>query len=529
LTDAPFDDASPTFTHDGRIRFSRFLDKQTLVTYVMNADGSGMREQTEIPGFTSGAFSPDGTKAFYHKAPGDPNFYLANADGSDERVMPFHPGNCQWSPDSKQLVYQAKSRDSSIDNNSDIFIYSLESGVITPVVESPFFDSDPTFSPDGKSIVYASDVEANFEIYTKVIATGETKRLTHNLGHDSFPSYSPDGTQIIFNSDMEKENNDVYLMNADGSGLRKMTDGPGWDASPPNCWSPDGTQVLLLSDNNGGKENIYVMNIEPFAPRRVARKIESDQPLDPAYSPDGEKIVYALPNEIRILDTKSQTEKTVYKISSASSLSFSPDGSKLLFHARIEENTEICSVNVDGSGFANLSQNPSRDMAPAYSPDGTRIAFAASRASGTSTFEIYVMNADGSDPRLVFGDRAISSAPTWAPDGKTIVFANDREGGRIGNFELFSVSVDGGPERRLTDRPRYDVDPAFSPDGRRIAFVSNTDGNAEIYVMNADGSGILRLTRDSGNDFYPHWSPDGATLIFASDRSGKYGIYQIDL
>jgi TolB protein len=328
---------------------------------------------------------------------------------------------------------------------------------------------------------------------------------------------------------MEKENNDVYLMNADGSGLRKMTDGPGWDASPPNCWSPDGTQVLLLSDNNGGKENIYVMNIEPFAPRRVARKIESDQPLDPAYSPDGEKIVYALPNEIRILDTKSQTEKTVYKISSASSLSFSPDGTKLLFHARIEENTEICSVNVDGSGFANLSQNPSRDMAPAYSPDGTRIAFAASRASGTSTFEIYVMNADGSDPRLVFGDRAISSAPTWAPDGKTIVFANDREGGRIGNFELFSVSVDGGPERRLTDRPRYDVDPAFSPDGRRIAFVSNTDGNAEIYVMNADGSGILRLTRDSGNDFYPHWSPDGATLIFASDRSGKYGIYQIDL
>jgi Tol biopolymer transport system component len=529
LTDAPFDDASPAFTHDGRIRFSRFLDKQTLVTYVMNTDGTGMREQTEIHGLTSGVFSPDGTKAFYHKGPGDPNFYLANTDGSNERVMPFHPGNCQWSPDSKQLVYQSKSRDNSVENNSDIFIFTIDTGAITPVVESPFFDSDPSFSPDGKSIVYASDVEANFEIYTKVIATGETKRVTHNLGHDSFPSFSPDGTQIIFNSDMEKENNDVYLMNVDGSDLRKMTDGPGWDASPPNCWSPDGTQVLLLSDNNGGKENIYLMNIEPYAPHRIDPKIVSDQPLDPAYAPDGEKIVYTLPTEIRILDTRSQTDRLVYKIASAGSISFSPDGSKLLFQARIEENTEICSVNIDGSGFTNITENPSRDMAPAYSPDGTRIAFSASRASGTSTFELYVMNADGSDPRLVFGDRAISSGPAWSPDGKTIVFANDREGGRIGNFELFSVSVDGGPERRLTDRPRYDVDPAFSPDGNRIAFVSNTDGNAEIYVMNADGSGVLRLTRDAGNDLYPHWSPDGKKLIFTSDRSGKYGMYAIDL
>lgn len=529
LTDAPFDDASPTFTHDGRVRFSRFLDKQTLVSYVMNADGTGLREQTEIPGLTSGVFSPDGKKAFYHKGPGDPNFYLANTDGSDERVMPFHPGNCQWSPDSKQLVYQAKARDSSVENNSDIFIFTIETGAITPVVESPFFDSDPSFSPDGKSIVYASDVEANFEIYTKVIATGETKRLTHNLGHDSFPSFSPDGTQIIFNSDMEKENNDVYLMNTDGSDVRKITDGPGWDASPPNCWSPDGTQVLLLSDNNGGKENIYLMNIEPYAPRRVAPKIESEQPLDPSYSPDGEKIVYTLPNEIRILDIRSQTDRSVFKIGSVGNLTFSPDGTKLLFQARVEENTEICSVNVDGSGFVNLTQNPSRDMGPAYSPDGTRIAFAASRASGTSTFEIYVMNSDGSDPRLVFGDRAISSGPTWSPDGKTIVFANDREGGRIGNFELFSVSVDGGPERRLTDRPRYDVDPVFSPDGTRIAFVSNTDGNAEIYVMNADGSAVLRLTRDVGSDLYPHWSPDGKKLIFTSDRTGKYGIYEIDL
>ena len=528
LTSAPVDDSNPTFTHDGRIRFSRPIDKQTLATYVMNADGTEIREQSEIPGLTSGLWSHDGTKVFYHRAPGDPNFYLANADGSNERAMPFLPGNCQWSPDSKQLVYQSTSRDNSISNNSDIFIFTLETGTSAPVVESPFFDSDPAFSPDGKSIVYVSDVEGNFEIYTRVIATGETKRLTHGPGHESFPSYSPDGTQIIFNSDAEKENNDVYLMNVDGSNVRKLTDGPGWDACPPNSWSADGTQVLLLSDR-GGKENIYLMNIEPYAPARITSKIESDGPLDPSYSPSGDQVAYQSSNEIRIFDIRSQTDRFVYGTSAGGNLTFSPDGSKILFQERIDENTEICSVNIDGSGFVNLSQSPSRDTTPSYSPDGTRIAFAANRAAGTGTFEIYVMNSDGSDQRLFYGDRAMSVGPSWAPDGKSLVFSNDREDGRVGNFELFSVSVDGGTEKRLTNRPKYDVDAAFSPDGSRIAFVSNADGNAEIYMMNSDGSGVLRLTRDLGNDRFPHWSPDGKKLIFTSDRTGEYAIYEIAL
>lgn len=528
LTDAPLDDASPTFTRDGQVRFGRFIDKKTLAWYIMNSDGTGVREETAIPGLTSGVWSPDGTKVFYNKGPGDPNVYSANTDGSNERIIPFHPGNGSWSPDSKQFLYQSKGRDTSVSNNSDIFVFTLETGTIVPVVESPFFDADPTFSPDGNSIVYVSDMDGNFEIYSRVIATGETKRLTNNPGHDSFPTYSPDGTQIIFSSDVEKENTDVYLMNADGSNVRKITDAPGWDACPPNSWSADGTQVLLLSDR-GGNENIYLMNIEPFAPRRVASKIESAEQIDPSYSPAGDQVVYQLPNEIRIFDMNSQTDKLVFGTSAGGNPTFSPDGGKILFQERIDENTEICSVSIDGSGFINITQSPSRDMTPEYSPDGTRIAFAANRASGTTTFEIYVMNSDGSKPRLIYGDRAMSVGPAWAPDGKSLVFTNDREDGRVGNFELFSISVDDGIEKRLTNRPRYDVDPVFSPDGGRIAFVSNTDGNSEIYMMNADGSGVLRLTRDVGDDLSPHWSPDGKKLIFASNRTGKYAIYEIDL
>ena len=529
LTDSPLDEAHPTFIRDGQIRFARFVDKRTLVSYIMNADGTGIREETQISGLTSGVYSPDGTKVFFHKGPGDPNFYLANTDGSDERIVPFRPGNCVWSPDSKQFLYQAKAVDNSVsENNSDIYIFTLETGTIVPVVESPYFDSDPAFSPDGKSIVYASDIDGNFEIYTRVIATGETLRLTNDPGHDSFPSYSPDGTQIIFNSDAEKENTDVYLMNVDGSGVRKITDAPGWDAAPPNGWSADGTQILILSDR-GGSDNIYLMNIEPYAPRRIAPNIEDEKPLNPSYSPGGDRILYQLSNELRILNTNSRTDRLVFETTSGGNGAFSPDGSKVVFQDRIAENTEICSVNIDGSGFINITQTPSRDMTPAYSPDGNRIAFSANRAAGTTTFEIYVMNSDGTEPRLVFGDRAMSIGPSWMPDGRSLVFANDREDGRIGNFELFSIDLESGKETRLTKRARYDVDAAVSPDGSRIAFVSNTDGNSEIYVMNSDGSAVLRLTRDLGDDTFPRWAPDGKRLIFTSNRSGAYGIYEMDV
>ena len=527
LTFGPQDDGYPSFTTDGQIRFARFVDKHSLAPYIMNADGSGMREDISIPGLSSGIWSPDGSKIFFRRG-SDPDLYLANADGSGERRMTFRPGNSSWSADSKRLVFQTTGRDVSVPNNSDIFIYTIETDTIEPVVESPFFDSDPTFSPDGKSIAYASDIDGNFELYTKVLATGEVRRLTNNPGHESFPSYSPDGTQIIFNSDREKENNDVYLINTDGGDVRKITDSPGWDAAPPNTWSRDGTQLLILSDREG-PESVYVINIDPFAPKLVSSDIESEHPLDPSFSPDGNRIVYQTQDGIRLLDLESKDDTFVFKTSAGGGPVISPDGERILFLDRIDDNTELCLVNVDGSGFVNLSQSPSKEMTPTFSPDGARIAFASNRAAGTSTFEIYVMNADGTDPKMIYGDRAMSISPNWSPDGKTIAFANDREDGRVGNFELFLIEADGGTERRITNRPMYDVDPVFSPDGSRIAFVSNADGNPEIYIINPDGSAVLRLTRDTARDLNPRWSPDGKRLIFTSNRSGVYRIYEMEV
>jgi len=533
LTDSPTDEGYPYFTNDGRIRFGRWIDKLEY-SHVMNADGSDVMRDTSIPGLRAGNWSPDGKRVFYWKDPGDDSVYLANSDGSGEIKLPFKVGNTAWSPDSTQIVYQTALKAADGSRNMDIFIYNVETGATDNIVDDASFDADPSFAPNGKSILFVSDRDGNAEIYSERLDTREVLRLTNDPGHDSHPSYSPDGTQILFNSDRQNENNDVYLMNSDGSGIRNVTDLQSEEEAGPPSWSHDGTKILLTSSLSG-KANIYLMDIEPLIPQKV---IETETDTSQAsMSPDGTKLVYFSATdenkgEIRIYDTESKTSRVVTAVSRGGpNPTFSRDAQRVLFKDFEDDNSEIFVINADGTARVNLSNNPANDQMPAWSPDGTRVAFCSNRGTSLDHFQIYVMNADGSEQRLVYSDnRGISIVPAWSPDGKTIIFANDFPGGRIGNFELFSIDAEGsGPVRRLTDRPRFDVDAAYSPDGRRIAFVSTSDGNNEIYTMNADGTGLLRVTRDLGEDRWPRWSPDGTKLIFSSNRDGKFAIYEIEI
>ncbi len=180
----------------------------------------------------------------------------------------------------------------------------------------------------------------------------------------------------------------------------------------------------------------------------------------------------------------------------------------------------------DGGEVTNLTNNTARDITPAFSSDGKRIAFASNRDGNSGLFGLYVMNADGSDQQRIYYSKAMNGVGSWSPDGREIVFANDQEGGRIGNFEIYKIAVDSGePEKRLTFRRLVNTAPVFSPDGKRIAFMSNAD--YEIYLMNSDGSGLLRLTRNSAEDITPGWSSDGKNIIFSSNRSGKFAIYEV--
>src|SRR3954454_3930690 len=169
----------------------------------------------------------------------------------------------------------------------------------------------------------------------------------------------------------------------------------------------------------------------------------------------------------------------------------------------------VYTMGANGSGVAVLSnaRGGPGDFAPAWSADGTQVAFSRSGA-------IWVMSADGSGARRVT-DGSGDSDPTWSPDAARIAFVRDRD--------IWTVDLAGGAATNLTadgpasdpeDGPEVDAAPDWSPDGKKIAFETNRSGR-QIYTMNPDGSGPAAVS-DSLAGTQPSWSPDGRRIAFVN-------------
>ena len=171
-------------------------------------------------------------------------------------------------------------------------------------------------------------------------------------------------------------------------------------------------------------------------------------------------------------------------------------------------------VNTNGTAAVRLTTEAGADLDPAWSPDGTRIAFASARHG---IFEIYVMAATGANPvRLTNG--GVNDQPAWSPDGSKIAFVSRPSG----NPDIYVMNADGTGVIRLTTENARDEHPAWSPDGSKIAFDSDRGGTAGIWVMNADGSSPTRLTSALRADTHPAWSPDGTRIAYVNGV-GNYG------
>lgn len=427
VTNSPGGDFRPAWSPDGQwLAFSSdrgTRDESDL--YVIQPDGTGLRRVTDTPGWDgSPAWSPDGRRVAYYSAQGGSEqiftvevnnngaptrvtsssgaklsphwlaegrvcFSWAGNEGALGCVNPDREGDNtprfatqseflspKWSPDGKRVMFHRHTNRSAPSVRQR---FSLAPGVRLLRIDGAF----PSFSPRGDTFSFTD----NFRSIERIKTDGSDR---HQIYKDPrspafTPAWSPQGNVIAFTKGRVfaggSTDNEIYIVQPDGSGMQNVTQHPANDALP--SWSPDGQRLVFRSTRDGNKE-LYVIGADGTGLTRLTTSPGTD--TFPHWSPLGDRIVFA-------------SDRT--------------------------GDFEIFTVRPDGSAVRQLTHSPGLDMHPVWSPDGKWICFASARGGLKDEHpltgnpqpygDLYLMRPDGSEVQALTDDQFEDGTPGWAP------------------------------------------------------------------------------------------------------------------
>lgn len=327
--------------------------------------------------------------------------------------------------------------------------------------------------PSSAKITFESDRTGNEEIFVMNADGTNPVNVSNNPAADNNPSWSPDGKRIAFNSQRDGDT-EIYVMNADGSNPIRLTFTPGTDGDP--TWAPDGSKIAFQSQRDGAFE-IYSMNADGSNQTRLTFGASG---VHPHWSPDGKKILFD--------SIQGGTQRGFL----------------------LELATGIINVLGDGEG-----------QVATFSPDGTRIVLQHRFGSNN---QVALLNPDGTNlVQLTFV--GFNSSPSFTADGKKIIFTSTRDG----DLEVFTMNANGSAQTQLTNNTVTDNVPASQPVFRHSTIGVFRPATAQFLLRNSNSDGgpnaIIAFGQANDLPVAGDWGGDGKTDVGVF-RNGQFQLRQ---
>ena len=494
---------------------------------------------------------------------GQVGLFVADADGSNEHPLlglgqiDYDP---VWAPDGGSIVFT-----SDREGSADLFRVKPDGTGLERLTDSPAYDDQAAFSPDGKQLVFVTTRNGGTaDLWTMDLQTKKGKALTSGPGGDFRPSWSPDGKWIAFSSDRGStmpmgrgrwehlQLADIYLVRPDGSGLKRITTPGNFCGSPKFsadsarlvAYCMDAQDTLEIRRPNPRPENEHDTRAT-LDTRLVSIDIATGAMSDIQAGPGAKFNPSFLPGDAVGYVRKDLPDAGIYYTGGRKgpkgdvrAAAWSPDGKRIAFHRRL--------AAPPTNWLKTFSRNPQFDLTlsgilPSFNATGDKFVITGRPVAPPLGATLQIVNAGTNKADVIYSDEKRNvMAPSWTPSGDKILFgigvynlffngfngvvlkSEDRtEGGA----QIAMVNADGTGFHEVTSGVNNNGFPSMAPDGKRFVYRSFGPDGEGLRIMNLETKAVTKLTE--GYDNFPLWSPRGDLIMFSRAAKGDYEIYTI--
>jgi Tol biopolymer transport system component/DNA-binding winged helix-turn-helix (wHTH) protein len=396
---------------------------------------------------------------------------------------------------------------------------------LVPLASLPGQAVMPTFSPDGTEVAFAWDGGSadrhQFDLYIKPLGSERLLRLTHQPSKWIAPAWSPDGSTIAFVRQTQEGAGIFVLPALGGAERRVVAEGVAIGSFMQISWSPDGRRLAYSAYGPQSVPQVYLVALDTLKREALAPAPECVDAGEPAFSPDGKQLaltcmssaaVYA----IYLIDLPRGSMRLLANMmGTPQGLAWVPDGSRLILSNDQGDGGELWGLALNGQ----LTQLPFGEdgSQPALAAHGGRMAYVrAHRSVDIWRADLSAPTPEDSALKLIYSTR-IQIAPRYSPDGTRIAFQSNRSG----STEIWTADAQGSDPDKLTSfNGPFTSSPSWCSDGQRIAFDSRASGASAIYVEDLRERVPRKVATSVENLSFPVWSQD-CHWLFAGSANGR--------